>query len=261
MEKIIKRGLKSLRFLIKWIIKMAKKLLNLDTTNGALSFEDSESLPSGTTNQTLRHNGTDWVANDRLQIGTTISGTSTGFKASISGTGVDEFRIEKSDGSSSNRYLFRIYDSGLSFGTGGATYFTCKYLSSSTSEFVVSTTSAKINYLAGTGDRPVYADSNGVLKIGTNPSLTGYGKTKIINRVLTSASSIHSFNNTDLGITGDLTAKIISFELLRKTGANDYFSLGELVQTDKTITIGAVTFATGEIPIGDTIRLAITYTD
>ena len=240
---------------------MAKKLLNLDTTSGALSFEDSESLPSGTTNQTLRHNGTDWVANDRLQIGTLASGTSTGFKAYLS-TGFDEFRIEKADGISSNRYQFRIFDSGLSFGTTGITYFTCKYLSSSTSEFVVSTTSAKINYLAGTGDRPVYADSNGVLKIGTNPSLTGYGKTKIINRVLTSAGSIHSFNNTDLGITGDLTTKIIAFELLRKIGANDYFSFGEVTLTEKTVNSTQLVFQTnGDIPIGDTLRLAITYTD
>ena len=46
---------------------MAKKILNLDTTSGEQSWEDGKSLPSGTINQTLRHNGTEWVENSTLQ--------------------------------------------------------------------------------------------------------------------------------------------------------------------------------------------------
>lgn len=296
MEKIIKRGLKSLRFLINWILKMAKKLLNLDTTSGALSFEDSESLPSGTTNQTLRHDGTNWVANSGVQfydyssfgkiselVVTPNVETPYSYQPKVTiSTGDGRFVQLANINLRAYASEFDSYDVNLEIdGNGNGSLKFWNPTTAIRSDFGININNENYVFLCqNSTDSTIYAGikDNGTMLLSSisglgsalleatsdgtiQRSATALTKTKIINRVLTSASSIHSFDNTDLGISGDLRDKIISFELLRKTGANDYFSLGELVQTDKTITSGAVTFATGEIPIGDTIRLAITYTD
>ena len=89
--------------LLRWIIKMAKKILNLDTETGVESWKNNNasdvnldttnfnknlgeeitdvqkladavddlnigSLPSGTVNQTLRHNGTEWVRTNCITL-------------------------------------------------------------------------------------------------------------------------------------------------------------------------------------------------
>ena len=275
---------------------MAKKLLNLDTTSGALSFEYSESLPSGTTNQTLRHDGTNWVANSGVQfydyssfgkiselVVTPNVETPYSYQPKVTiSTGDGRFVQLANINLRAYASEFDSYDVNLEIdGNGNGSLKFWNPTTAIRSDFGININNENYVFLCqNSTDSTIYAGikDNGTMLLSSisglgsalleatsdgtiQRSATALTKTKIINRVLTSASSIHSFDNTDLGISGDLRDKIISFELLRKTGANDYFSLGELVQTDKTITSGAVTFATGEIPIGDTIRLAITYTD
>lgn len=285
--------------LLKWIIKMAKKLLNLDTTNGEQSWEDGSALPSGTVNKLLRHDGTEWIAT----VNSTLTDGNTNTEFKISNNANPTTRYSKTYISNTEAGFSMQIDNNKGTSMFSNTAYSQCMISNGTNEYIwsyadanqksitlkpqnaneqtLSLTATRIynaasksidlygkftvyqsgkivsNYLSGSGIALLEATSDGTIQ----RSATAPTKTKIINRTLTSASSIHSFNNTDLGISGDLRDKIISFELLHKLSGFDFFSLGGLVQTEKTLTSGAVTFATGEIPIGDTIRLAITYTD
>jgi hypothetical protein len=224
------------------------------------------SLPSGTENQTLRHNGTAWESTKQVNIIDDSPNGSTNITiGDIRATSYPKAVINKS---SYSAYLgaYYSYTKVVEFSansSGGSILVTgdvakIQLTNPSGAGAYISNTSAKFTYLSGTGTRNLVALPDGTIAVDTNATT----KSKIINHTVTAGGSIFSFDNTALGISGDLTTKILSFEILRKSGANTYFSAGEFMLNEKTLSSTAVTFqSNGTIPTNDVLRIAITYTE
>lgn len=115
----------------------------------------------------------------------------------------------------------------------------------------------KSEYLSGTGSALVEALEDGTMQRST----ISMPKTKIINRVLAWEEGLIGFSNTDLGIAGDLTTKIISFEILGDVSGTGIFA-SELPLRHKLVSSSDIVFSFNPvIPAGTNLRLAITYID
>jgi len=247
--------------------------VNLDTTNFNKNLDNTvtdvqkladkvddlniSSLPSGTVNQTLRHNGTEWVANSTLVINRSAY-VPTIFEVGCKiGGEYDSYGKCRINSPAEGYVLFDPHQ-GAIYIKGGLNDITMEDNNERIIFNVNYAGAIKSRPLSGTGTRNLVALSDGTIAVDSNTTT----KTKIINHTVTAGGSIFSFDNAALGISGDLTTKILSFEILRKTGANTYFSAGEFMLNEKTLSSTAVTFqSNGTIPTNDVLRISIVYSE
>lgn len=229
-----------MKLLIKiynWVIKMAKKILNFDTDTRVLSFEDGESLPSGTENQTLRHNGTEWVANDMLLVSegyAQLNNVSTG-----NWLGYTAFTIKHDNYSNAHLGLYQYTNGYTSFGISGrsgfafslsianqAPIFDVRKVTINGDSFIkLNSTKVSADSLVGTGSALLEATPDGTMQRSATVLPT---RTEYLSGLLTGTE--HTFTGTTLGITGDLRSRIKNIKCFAVDSNGDFN--GDLIDNE-----------------------------
>lgn len=131
------------------------------------------------------------------------------------------------------------------------------YLTTDTRSKVEALELLKVGSLAGTGDRPLIAKSDGTIAVGT-----GIVKSIIKDKVISADTSVFSYTDSQLGLDGkDLREKIIHIEPYYKASGSQYY---EKIRFDTTLVRNqsAINFdSISPIPSGATVRLYISYID
>ena len=206
------------------------KVIAISDVDGLQNALDNIDLPSGTENQTLRHNGTGWEATNKLKLKEDSINNSYGYYIEY-GTKLLDFRTH-SDGYSrllidhgSGKRAYMVINSGnypslaLENGSGYelqlfasnvATQYCIKAIYNQQTTFQVlqnGTISSKT--LSGTTNRPLYANASGEIKAadGIAPII------KVKNLNSSNPVSEIVFTNTELGITTDLRDLPIQMQL------------------------------------------------
>lgn len=204
----------------------------------------------GNTITTLR------VASDSTNKYASLSSGGTNVRLMLQRTSSSYVVSSATETDSYMRIVASSSNSQLNFTNTPAYTPTANIISYGTHFSIAQNGKVKSEYLSGTGSALVEALEDGTMQRST----TALTKTKIITR-LSDGGGIQSFTNADLGITGDLRNKIISFEILIKWNGYDLYS-SQTRLNHKLLSETELTFSfDNPVPVTDTLRLAITYID
>lgn len=216
--------------LLKWIIKMAKKILNLNTDNGEQSWEDATGgLPSGTENQTLRHNGTEWVATGAMVLYETIGDyaqTQLAITTADNTMGAGGYiSIEKNIDTNTESAYIELGAMANSYTYSGKIIFNDNVncyelvLTSALSGYrtVFSANNIASECLSGSGSALLEATADGTIQRSTATLPT---RTEYLSGLLSGTE--HTFTGATLGITGDLRSRIKNIKCFAVDSNGDF---------------------------------------
>jgi len=156
-------------------------------------------MPGGTNHNIMRFDGTNWVKTELIKISANTL-TADMYPITTDGNYVE---IGRNSGTSSTRYMFQLYNSGIFLNAGGTVVFSVERVSGNAV--------AKINgynfkvsgagvitaplTLNGTGNRPVYSDSSG--------NLINYVNNLVIKQNADITDTTAAYKSSDFVFTAD----------------------------------------------------------
>jgi len=197
---------------------LAEKSYNSLTDKPSIS-----SLPSGTINQTLRHNGTDWVADANVLSYKEPNGENTDYSFGLfenNNFEIPYITMEILHSEEGNAGTININTDNSSLNINNNLYLESnsvfKVTNNINNEFLDIYQNGKItsSYLSGNGTKPLVADNDGNI----SKSATAFSNTYNESRVLTEDRSNVSVTATQLGLTG---TDLRTLPILAKVYFND----------------------------------------
>lgn len=203
-------------------------VLTWDETTGTWLPEQPTimTLPAGEISQTLKHNGTDWVANSQLTIGAAVNAYD--YQMNLT---ANEFSVGMLSGATTERYKLTISKQyGVQIAEGGTYALTIKqegegrrlvlYMNNIVLSKDIASPFAdyvRFPYLAGTGDRYIGADSTGRVKV--MPATKGLA-VHATDQIIPSTISIAASN---FQIAGKANKKyMVDYRLYLLNSANEF---------------------------------------
>ena len=236
-----------------------------------------QGLPEGTANQTLRHNGTDWVSTSRItnvenETGSafTISSPNVSQIASRAGTSSSYINLKHNDNGihiysyvSGSEQIFRISPSGT---TGDrlqlrttTTYMPDEIMIRHKNFNVYQNGKIQSSNLAGTGTARAVLDSNGVFMRDETIAVTPL-QSIVFDKLITTPSTMVEITAAELGIDISqdiLLDKLVSFEAYFYDENNRSMSTVDIREKVATRDTVAIDFAQ-QYPAGTMVRVLLT---